>query len=84
MRRTRSRRPLQGSGERTDHEAELLQDHRVEQVPGRDTIPTQGAGVEARRSSGAFPVRAMRALSLTGCPRMSVHVYQSRVFTRPR
>ena len=47
-----SRRTVQGCRERTDHEAELLQDHRIQALPGRHTVPAQPAWVEARRAFG--------------------------------
>lgn len=41
-----SRRAVQGGRECADNEAELLQDHRIESIPGSDSVFEEGAGVE--------------------------------------
>ena len=56
-----SRRTVQGCRERTDHEAELLQDHRIQALPGRHTVSAQGARVENGRSSRASSALRMSA-----------------------
>ena len=59
--RINSRSALQGGGECPDHEAESVQDHGVEQVPGCDTVLEEGAGMEGWRPAGAcFPLPGMQ------------------------
>lgn len=48
----RSGRAVQGDGERSYYEAELLQDHLEQPVPDGDCILAEGAGVEAERCAG--------------------------------
>jgi hypothetical protein len=48
----KSGRAFQGSGERAHYEAEFLQDHGVEPIPGGNTVPKERTGLAVDGSIG--------------------------------
>ena len=50
-----SRRTIQGRRQCTDNATELLQDHCIQQISSRDSIPTERARLEDWRSTGMHP-----------------------------
>lgn len=81
-----SRRTLQGCWERTDHEAEFLQDYRRQPLPGGDTVSKEGTGVEGWRSTRTcIPVHYMPELTVGRVWLMlTVHIYQSGILSCTR
>lgn len=74
----RSHRPLQGRRQCPHHEAELLQDHLQQQIPGCHPVPPQGTRLAAHRA----PRESARSPHAPAHP--AVYLCQSRLFPRPR
>jgi len=80
-----SRRTLQGCWERTDHEAEFLQDYRCQPLPGSNTISKEGTRVEGWRSTcTCTPVYYIQEVTVGCVWLITVHIYQSGILSCTR
>lgn len=83
-----SGRAIQGCGQCAHHEAELLQDHGSQPIPGRHPVSQKGAGLESGRSTREYlQLCVSHGVAMTDDTVSAiflVHIYQPRVLACAR